>query len=216
MQVAIKNRWTGAVVFTAELEAEFDNKTTSAQMGATIKLAFKAGANLSGADLSRADLSGANLSGADLSRANLYGADLSGANLYGADLSRANLYGADLSGASLSGANLSGADLSRANLSGADLSGANLYGATYGEGIPLTKEPIQIFGLQYSLFFFDTHIKIGCKLYLVAEWEGFTDEEIVQMDGSRALKWWREWKDVVLSIAKKHQGKGHEKDAQSV
>jgi len=188
MQVAIKNRWTGAVVFTAELEAEFDNKTTSAQMGATIKLAFKAGANLSGADLSRADLSGA--------------------SLYGADLSRANLYGADLSGASLSGANLSGADLSRANLSGADLSGANLYGATYGEGIPLTKEPIQIFGLQYSLFFFDTHIKIGCKLYLVAEWEGFTDEEIVQMDGSRALKWWREWKDVVLSIAKKHQGKG--------
>jgi hypothetical protein len=127
--IEIKHRHTGAVLFTAQVEAVRE----------ALEAAVKSGANLSRANLSRANLSGANLSGADLYGANLSGANLSGADLSGADLSRADLYGADLSGANLSradlyGADLYGADLSRANLSGAnlsraDLSRANLYGA---------------------------------------------------------------------------------------
>jgi len=121
----IKNSFTGAVQFTAEIECD-ENASVSVRVGLSVKWAIKSHAdlsraNLSGANLSRANLSGANLSGADLSRADLSRANLSGANLSHADLSRANLSGANLSGADLSGADLSGADLSRANLSGADL-----------------------------------------------------------------------------------------------
>ena len=78
MAVEIKNRWTGAVIYTHDVE------------GATVRdavlAARAAGAYLRGADLSGADLSGANLSGANLSGANLRGANLSGAYLRGADL----------------------------------------------------------------------------------------------------------------------------------
>ena len=70
MKVEIKSRWSGTVIFTAEIEAAEDTPT-GVRLGLAVKAAVKAkaylsGANLSGADLSRAYLSGANLSGADL------------------------------------------------------------------------------------------------------------------------------------------------------
>jgi hypothetical protein len=136
MHFEIKNRFTGEVQYSCELEAEFAGKSYSIQLGAAVKVAHKSDANLRGADLSGANLSGANLSGAylrgaylsgaDLRDANLSDAYLSGADLRDAYLSGADLRGANLSGAYLSGANLSGADLRDANLRGADLSGANL------------------------------------------------------------------------------------------
>jgi hypothetical protein len=122
MKFEIKNRFTGDIQFTAEIDSA-DDAPLSIKLGLAVRVAVKSRANLSGAYLSGAYLSGANLSGADLSGANLSRANLSGANLSGADLSGANLSRANLSGADLSRANLSGAYLSRANLSGADLSG---------------------------------------------------------------------------------------------
>lgn len=80
MHFEIKHRWTGAVLFECELDASFETKSHSIQLGAAVKLAVKARANLSQADLSGADLSGADLSWADISWADLSGADLSGAN----------------------------------------------------------------------------------------------------------------------------------------
>jgi Family of unknown function (DUF5758)/Pentapeptide repeats (8 copies) len=127
-QVTIRNRWNGAVIYTADVEV-IPRMSAGKKLGAAVLLALAANANLSRADLSGANLSGAYLSGAYLSGANLSGADLSRADLSGANLSGANLSGAYLSGAYLSGANLSGADLSGANLSGAYLSGAYLSGA---------------------------------------------------------------------------------------
>ena len=97
--IAIKNWWTGSIIFQS---------TKSTIRDAVIERL------VSGADLYSADLRDANLH-----YANLYGANLSGADLYGA-----NLYGANLSGADLYGANLRDA-----NLHYADLRGANLYGA---------------------------------------------------------------------------------------
>jgi uncharacterized protein YjbI with pentapeptide repeats len=127
MKFEVKNRFTGALQFTAEIECD-EGASTSLKLGLAVKWAFKSradlwGADLSGANLSRAYLSGANLSraylsGANLSRAYLSGANLSGADLSGADLWGADLWGADLWGADLSGADLSGADLSRAYLGG--------------------------------------------------------------------------------------------------
>ena len=99
----VKNRWTGDVQFTAEIEAD-ETDGRSWKLRLATQWAIKNKANLSGADLSGADLSGADLSGANLSGANLSGADLSGANLSGANLRRAELRRANLSGANLSGA----------------------------------------------------------------------------------------------------------------
>jgi Pentapeptide repeats (8 copies) len=104
MKLDILNRWTKAVLYTADI-----NPPDGATEGEKLGLAVMA-ADLSGANLSDANLIRANLSGANLIRANLSGADLSGANLSDANLSDANLIRADLIRADLSGADLSGAD----------------------------------------------------------------------------------------------------------
>jgi uncharacterized protein YjbI with pentapeptide repeats len=132
MKYEIRNRFTGVVQFTAEIDCD-ENAPTSLKIGLSVRWAMKSRADLSSADLLRADLSGADLSRADLSDAYLSRADLSGADLLRADLSRADLSGADLSDAYLSGADLSRADLSDAYLSRADLSGADLSGANLSD-----------------------------------------------------------------------------------
>ena len=123
------------------------------------------------------------------------------ANLSWADLSGANLSGANLSGADLSGANLSGADLSGANLSWADLSGADLSGAKWRDGITLTRAPLQLFGLAYTVHILDAHMQIGCELHALSEWREFDDARIVAMDGKTALKFWRAHKAALLALA---------------
>ena len=88
MQFEIRNRFSGDVQFTAEIEAD-ENTPLSIKIGLAVRWAYKTGANLRSANLSGANLSGANLRSADLSGANLRSADLSGANLSGANLSGA-------------------------------------------------------------------------------------------------------------------------------
>ena len=91
--LAIKNRFTGSIIFQS-------TKTTWKEA------------------VEEAKKSGADLRGADLSLANLRGADLRGANLSEADLSEANLREADLRGANLSEADLSEAELNCAKFYG--------------------------------------------------------------------------------------------------
>ena len=109
----ITDRFTGSVIFTAEIQVA-DDAPVALRLGAATAVAVAAKVDLSGADLRHADLREADLSEADLS----------GADLRHADLSEADLSGADLRHADLSGADLSGADLRHADLSGADLSGS--------------------------------------------------------------------------------------------
>ena len=108
MKFDVRNRYTGEVKFTADIDCT-EGTPTSIKLGLAIRWAVA-----SKADLSRAYLREANLSGAYLREANLSEANLSGADLSGADLSRAYLREANLSGANLSGADLSGAYLSGA------------------------------------------------------------------------------------------------------
>ena len=119
MKIEIKNRFSGSVIFSIEMDS----------WKLAVEAAIKSGASLNDADLSDADLRGAYLIGADLSGAALRGAYLRGASLSGADLIGADLSGAYLSGAYLIGADLNDADLSDADLRGASLSGASLRGA---------------------------------------------------------------------------------------
>ena len=94
IKFAIRNRWTGAVQFEAEIDADQD-AGVGIKVGLAVKWARDNSAVLRGADLSGADLRGAVLRGADLSDADLRGADLSDADLRGAVLRDAVLSGAD-------------------------------------------------------------------------------------------------------------------------
>jgi len=208
MKFEIKNRWTGNVQFTAEIDAS-DDTPTSVKIGLAVRWAVKSDANLSDANLSDANLSGANLRGANLSDANLSDANLSGANLRGAYLRGANLSDANLSGANLRGANLSGANLSDANLSdaylrGANLSDANLSGAKWADDILISKAPIEISGLNWPVYILDTHMQIGCEVHSHEQWEKFSNKEILAMDGRCAARFWKEHKKTLLALCKFH------------
>jgi len=118
VKFAIKHRFSGSVLFEAEIDAT-DDTPLSIKLGLSVKWAISAKANLRYANLSSADLSSANLRYANLSYANLSYANLSSANLRYANLSSADLRYANLSYANLRYANLSSANLSYANLSSA-------------------------------------------------------------------------------------------------
>ncbi|EAS2000459.1 pentapeptide repeat-containing protein, partial [Salmonella enterica] len=144
------------------------------------------------ANLSGANLRGANLYGADLRGANLRGANLRGADLRGADLSGANLRGANLYGADLRGANLRGANLRGANLRGADLSGANLYGAD------LPDLTFVILGEKYFISITNgEYVRAGCQNHTVEEWRKYSKQEIAEMDGRKALKFYPRLLDII-------------------
>ena len=126
---------------------------------------------------------------ANLSEANLSGADLSEANLRRADLSEADLRWADLSEANLSGANLSEADLSEANLSGADLRWV------IGNSREINTIQAGVWSISYST----DNMAIGCQQHPIADWFGFSDGVIDDMD-SKALEFWRKWKPILMVI----------------
>ena len=183
-QVQIKHRWAGAVLFTADIP---DDTPSGMEMRAALEKATQ----------ERANLAGANLAGAYLARAYLADAYLADANLADANLADANLADAYLAGANLAGANLAGA-----NLAGAYLARANLADAKWRDGVVISQQPIQLYGLHWSVTILDAHMQIGCELHSLAEWSDFDDARIVEMDGRDALRFWREHKDALLSMAR--------------
>ena len=110
---------------------------------------------------------------------------------------------ADLSGANLRGANLRGADLSGADLSGANLSGAELRGASFGEGVTAEQGVLQLIGLRWDVIIFDAHMRIGCQMHPLSDWASFDDRRIAEMDGVHALRFWRQHKSALLTLAQR-------------
>ncbi|EKM3179780.1 pentapeptide repeat-containing protein [Salmonella enterica subsp. enterica serovar Muenchen] len=163
--------------------------------GANLCGADLRGANLRGANLCDANLRGANLCGADLRGANLRGANLCDANLRGANLCDANLRGANLCGADLRGANLCGANLCDANLRGANLCDANLRGANLCDanlrGANLPDLTFVILGEKYFISITNgEYVRAGCQNHTVEEWRKYSKQEITEMDGRKALKFY--------------------------
>ena len=192
----VTNRFNGAVQFTAEIDCA-DDAPTSIKLGLAVRWAVKSRANLADAYLACANLAGANLADANLEGANLADANLADANLEGA-----NLAGANLAGANLEGANLAGAYLACAYLAGANLADANLAGAEWRDGVMISKNPIQIYGLHWPVTILDEYMQIGCELHRLSEWEAFDDARIGRMDARHAKKFWAENKDALLSTAR--------------
>ena len=79
MKYDIKNRFTGELQFTADIDCA-DQAPESKKLGLAVLWGLVNGANLAGAYLAGADLAGAYLARANLARANLAGANLAGAD----------------------------------------------------------------------------------------------------------------------------------------
>ncbi|ECY6712298.1 pentapeptide repeat-containing protein [Salmonella enterica subsp. enterica serovar Reading] len=119
------------------------------------------------------------------SRANLCDANLCDANLCGADLRGANLCDANLCGANLCDANLCDTNLRGADLYGANLCGADLYGAD------LPDLTFVILGEKYFISITNgEYVRAGCQNHTVEEWRKYSKQEITEMDGRKALKFY--------------------------
>ena len=178
MKFEIKSRWTGAVIFTADIDCD-DGASHGIQLGLAVKVAVKAGA----------DLTSAYMAGADLTRANLASANLASAYMAGANLTRAYMAGAYMAGADLTRADLTRANLADANLASADLTRADLNGIS---GLNDWIKCIQI--EDWPIAYTDEDMQIGCQRHPIALWETFSDAEIRAMDGRKALAFWSKWK----------------------
>ncbi len=74
---------------------------------------------------------------------------------------------------------------SRANLYGADLRGANLYGAD------LPDLTFVILGEKYFISITNgEYVRAGCQNHTVEEWRKYSKQEITEMDGRKALKFY--------------------------
>jgi hypothetical protein len=193
MKFEIKNRWTGAVKFTAEIDCA-DDAPHSVKIGLAVMWAVKnkanmedanmAGANMAGANMEDANMAGANMAGANMARANMADANMAGANMEDANMADANMAGANMARAMLADANMAGANMARANMAGAN--GVNAY-----------IKCIQID--TYTITYTSDVMQIGCERHTIADWSGFSDAQVRAMDGVKALAWWRKYKDWIFN-----------------
>ena len=95
------------------------------------------------------------------------------------------------------------ADLRGANLRGANLRGANLRGASFGEGVTAEQGVLQLIGLRWDVIIFDAHMRIGCQMHPLSDWASFDDRRIAEMDGVHALRFWRQHKSALLTLAQR-------------
>ncbi|HHR7425099.1 TPA: pentapeptide repeat-containing protein [Salmonella enterica subsp. enterica serovar Typhimurium] len=165
--------------------------------GANLRGSDLRGANLRDANLRDANLRDANLCGANLRDADLRGADLRDANLRDANLRDANLRGANLRGANLRDANLRDANLCDANLRGANLRGSDLCGANL-RGADLPDLTFVILGEKYFISITNgEYVRAGCQNHTVEEWRKYSKQEIAEMDGRKALKFYPRLLDII-------------------
>ena len=93
--------------------------------------------------------------------------------------------------------------LVRSTLRDAGRVSANLVWVSAGKRIPLTREPVQVFGLCWPVIIMDAHIQIGCEVHSVEAWVSFSDARIAEMD-SLALRFWRAHKATIMALAAGH------------
>ena len=93
--------------------------------------------------------------------------------------------------------------LEKATQSGADLRSANLSGASFGEGVTAEQGVLQLIGLRWDVIIFDAHMRIGCQMHPLSDWASFDDRRIAEMDGVHALRFWRQHKSALLTLAQR-------------
>ncbi len=97
--------------------------------------------------------------------------------------------------------NLRSADLRSADLRSAELSYANLrYADLSSADLRCMGDMRFIFTMQldtWPISFTADTLQIGCQRHSIAEWKAFDDDRISSMD-SKALAFWRKWKDFIF------------------
>lgn len=53
----------------------------------------------------------------------------------------------------------------------------------------------------------DKHMRIGCQFHEIEAFEAFTDREIASVDGKHSLRFWRENKGWLMTLARTHAKK---------
>ncbi|WP_337022496.1 MULTISPECIES: pentapeptide repeat-containing protein [unclassified Pantoea] len=164
---------------------------------------------LQGVNLSQVNLRGAQLERASITGSDFFNTDLSHANLRGASLHRCDfrktiLRGAQLSGASLRGALFSLTDLSYTDMRGADLFSTDLRGACL-RSARLPEGTWLISGEIYDIQITNgSLLRVGCEEHPVWDWRSLNREEVLSMDGERALKFYPR----LLTLLDCHLGQG--------
>ncbi|EID6626800.1 pentapeptide repeat-containing protein [Salmonella enterica] len=99
---------------------------------------------------------------------------------------------ADLRDANLCNADLYNADLRNANLCNANLCNADLYNAD------LPDLTFVIMGEEYPITITNgEYVRAGCQHHTVEEWRNFSKQEIAEMDGRDALKFYPRLLDII-------------------
>lgn len=62
-------------------------------------------------------------------------------------------------------------------------------------------DAVMLHGLDYPVFIQGNTIRIACEVHTVTEWANFTDDEIAAMDGFSSARFWRDYKQVILTLA---------------
>lgn len=162
------------------------------------------GVNLSELNLRGAKLERASIRGCDFYQSDLAHANLRGAVLHRCDFRKANLRGARLNCASLRNISLSFTDLSQTDLRGADLFGTDLRGACL-QSAQLPEMTWLISGEVYDMQITNgSLLRVGCEEHPIWDWRMFTREDVVSMDGDRALKFYPR----LLDLLDCYMGKG--------
>ena len=92
----------------------------------------------------------------------------------------------------------------RAHLEGANLEGANLEGADLWNCAGERNHIRSLFVSDvYAITYTAEVLQIGCQRYPVADWWEFDDHKILEMDGKKALTFWREMKDFIRMAIEK-------------
>ena len=77
----------------------------------------------------------------------------------------------------------------------ADLRGANLSGIN-GNLKHIKSLQTETYHIAYT----SEVIQIGCQRYTIEQWNSFNNNEILKMDGHKALEWWNKWKPILMQI----------------
>ena len=79
---------------------------------------------------------------------------------------------------------------------------ATVYSTAYVSGNAKATKEVITFGniFDYDITITDNHIKIGCQQYLKSRWLEFTNKEILEMGGKRALKFWGLFKPFAINM----------------
>ena len=62
---------------------------------------------------------------------------------------------------------------------------------------------LQLIGLRWDVIIFDAHMRIGCQMHPLSDWAAFDDRRIAKMDDADALRFWRQNKSALLTLAQR-------------